>query len=356
MENGKIKTHNLAFAYAGCYVGAGFLSGQELWQFFGSFGKNGLIGLILALIIQGIIGTLILIASSKSKNSDFSKIIIEKDNSIVRYLFIFLEMFFIFSIVMIMIAGAGSLLESAFKINNFLASLIFAIIIGAVSCFGINGVVKIFSATVPLLTVMTVVVSALALCKYGFPSLENAQVTGGTLMLPNFVISFILFATYNLFCSLGVIVPIGCKIQEKTTAIKGVVVANIILILISFSVLMPIYSQNGFASKDLPMLAVAKDVNSVLFYVYAILMFMGIFGTSVSNTVALLEFSMSKSKVIKQKKYLFVIPVILLAFILSRFGFSTLIGVIYPLSGYVGIIAFILIAYNYFKKGSSRSN
>ena len=94
MENGKIKTHNLAFAYAGCYVGAGFLSGQELWQFFGSFGKNGLIGLILALIIQGIIGTLILIASSKSKNSDFSKIIIEKDNSIVRYLFIFLEMFF----------------------------------------------------------------------------------------------------------------------------------------------------------------------------------------------------------------------------------------------------------------------
>ena len=146
------------------------------------------------------------------------------------------------------------------------------------------------------------------------------------------------------------------EFEQKSTAVKGVFIANIVLILISLSVLLPQYSQNSFASNDLPMLAIAKDLNGVLFYVYALLMLVGIFGTSVSNTVALLEFSMSKSKTIKEKKYLFVIPVILLAFILSRFGFSNLIGFIYPLSGYFGIVAFILIFYNYFKKGSSRSN
>ena len=28
----------LGFTFAGCYLGAGYVSGQELWQFFGCFG------------------------------------------------------------------------------------------------------------------------------------------------------------------------------------------------------------------------------------------------------------------------------------------------------------------------------
>ena len=32
----------LGFTYAGCFLGAGYVSGQELWQFFGRFGENGL--------------------------------------------------------------------------------------------------------------------------------------------------------------------------------------------------------------------------------------------------------------------------------------------------------------------------
>ena len=37
----EIKIIPLATAYAGCFLGAGFVSGQELWQFFGEFGVKG---------------------------------------------------------------------------------------------------------------------------------------------------------------------------------------------------------------------------------------------------------------------------------------------------------------------------
>ena len=43
----QIKTMTLAFTYVGCFLGAGFISGQELWQFFGSFGNWGYVGLSL---------------------------------------------------------------------------------------------------------------------------------------------------------------------------------------------------------------------------------------------------------------------------------------------------------------------
>ena len=43
----QIKTFSLAFTYVGCFLGAGFISGQELWQFFGAFGNWGYVGFVL---------------------------------------------------------------------------------------------------------------------------------------------------------------------------------------------------------------------------------------------------------------------------------------------------------------------
>ena len=47
----EIKTWSLAFTYVGCFLGAGFISGQELWQFFGSFGNWGYVGFAAAAVL-----------------------------------------------------------------------------------------------------------------------------------------------------------------------------------------------------------------------------------------------------------------------------------------------------------------
>ena len=36
----KIGTLRLALTFAGCFLGAGYVSGQELWQYFGAFGAR----------------------------------------------------------------------------------------------------------------------------------------------------------------------------------------------------------------------------------------------------------------------------------------------------------------------------
>lgn len=40
----EMKTLPLAFTYVGVFLGAGFVSGPELWQFFGAFGNWGYVG------------------------------------------------------------------------------------------------------------------------------------------------------------------------------------------------------------------------------------------------------------------------------------------------------------------------
>ena len=44
-----LKSRQLGMIFTGSFLGAGFVSGQEILQFFGVFGKSGLIGMVLAI-------------------------------------------------------------------------------------------------------------------------------------------------------------------------------------------------------------------------------------------------------------------------------------------------------------------
>ena len=354
----QIKSKDIAFAYAGSIVGAGFLSGQELWQFFGSYGKWGAVGFIISIILQIALCSVIFIYAKRSQIKEFDLIISPNGNKIASWIFIFFEVFFIFGVVMIMYAGVGPLLQTVFGINEFVASLIFAIIVTIVTFLGLGRIVEILGYTIPILTIVTLIISVLAFNKYGFPNILNSQVTGKTLLMPNFVVALILFGVHNIFCILGMLVPLGNSMKEDSSAIKGMSLSGIVLMLIAFSVLLPIYSAPEYASYDLPMLELTKTISSPLFYIYGILLLIGMFGSATSHFISVIDFASKKSKLSKKGKAILILSISVLAFVLSTFGFSKLISILYPLSGYVGVVALALIIYNFikFNKNKKRSD
>ena len=76
----EIKSSKLAFTYAGCFVGAGFLSGNELWQFFGSFGKWGIVFLVVAIILQAVLGYFAIRYAGENNITRFDVLIVKKEN------------------------------------------------------------------------------------------------------------------------------------------------------------------------------------------------------------------------------------------------------------------------------------
>ena len=48
-KNFNVGTIALGLTYAGSFFGAGYVSGNELYEFFGSFGLSGYVGLALAI-------------------------------------------------------------------------------------------------------------------------------------------------------------------------------------------------------------------------------------------------------------------------------------------------------------------
>lgn len=350
----EIKSSKFAFTYVGCFIGAGFLSGQELWQFFGSFGGLGIVGLIIAVAIQVLLGYVIIRLAKRCNTSEFDMLIAPSKSTIIRGFFGFAEVLFTFFIVTVMTAGAGSLLYSVFSLPKWIGSTLFSLVIAVVALRGLNGVVKVFSFTVPILLTATALVSVLALSNYGYPSLLNVQLEKPSAFLPNFLIASILFSSYNVFCSLGVITPLAINIKNNSVALVGSVLSGIILLLVALAVLLPIFSASQFSKSDLPMLEIARSLNGYLFYFYSALTFMGIFGTALSSVVSIQNYSSLKFRRLKDKKHLTIISALIASGLLSLVGFSTLIGVLYPLSGIVGAVGGALIVKNYISKNDKR--
>lgn len=346
IEVKKINAFSLTTAYAGCFIGAGFLSGNELWQFFGSFGKFGILGLIIAILFQAIFGYFVVTLAAEKRINRFDNLISPNDNKIIANIYSIFLTVFVFLIVTVMFAGAASLFENAFGINKAIGGAIFATIVAAFSVLGIKGVVKFFSVSVPLLVLTAIVILALALKNYGYPEISGAEEIGKTSVLPNFFISALLFSSYNIFCALPIITPIGAEIKNKNTSLCGVVFGSIVLLAIALAVLMPLYAARQFAHCDLPLLDLSKTIGLPLYYVYALLLGVGIFGTSVSSLASLIDFGGKKIKFVDNKKKLFYIPVAAFAYLLSLVGISDLIAIGYPVCGYVGLSAQILIVVN----------
>ena len=109
---------------------------------------------------------------------------------------------------------------------------------------------------------------------------------------------------------------------------------------------MPLFAKSGFASYDLPLLELDKTIGLPVYYFYAALLIVGIFGTSVSSLASLIDFGGKKINFIESNKKSFYLPVAILAYALSLVGINDLIAVGYPVCGYVGMTAEILIVVN----------
>lgn len=343
----KINSIKLMFTFAGCFLGAGYVSGQELWQFFGSFGKIGLLGMAVAAVLLSAFGVVLTRYVQLTGISDMDKVVIKKDIKSLRSVFVFLEVFFLFGIFVIMTAGVGAMLEQVFGINPLLGSAVFALLAALTAICGISGMITAFSVTVPALVVMSAVIFAVSAVKNGFASADFSVSTNTNPLLHNWLVSAVVFVSYNLFASVGILTPIGKEVKSKKTLYTGIIGGGVLLLLIAFGIMLTMAMNPTSISAQLPMLAAAENISPVFTFIFALLLFGGMFGTSVSSVFAIDEFVKARFNVSKKVSVGVIVALAVLAFAGSVFGFDKLIGIVYPVCGYLGVAALVLIVVNF---------
>ena len=75
----QIKTFFAGVYLRRLFLGAGFISGQELWQFFGAFGNWGYVGFVLAALLFTVIGILFVRLTQMTKCAEMDKLLVPWD-------------------------------------------------------------------------------------------------------------------------------------------------------------------------------------------------------------------------------------------------------------------------------------
>ena len=143
-QNKQLTAARAALTYTGSILGAGYLSGQELWQFFGVFGLWGLGGLAITLVVMSLLVILVMRLARATGIVEMDRLIIPWEIPALRSCAAFVEIFFLIDIVIIMYAGGGALLEQLFGLPLWLGSLGMCILVSAVAFFGLQGTVRFF--------------------------------------------------------------------------------------------------------------------------------------------------------------------------------------------------------------------
>ena len=175
----RANAYTVAVTAISVYLGAGFLSGQELFNFFGVFGAWGFVGVALAAGIFFFVVFTILSFASESGYDSAEQLIVGFDSPPVRTAVTIFEGVFLFLIDVLMVAAAGALIADAFGFSLPLGCALFAAISLAVSLFGLTGLLRVFSFIVPPLAFFTLFLAAGGTVRAGgLPALSAA---GGNL-------------------------------------------------------------------------------------------------------------------------------------------------------------------------------
>lgn len=347
----KIGVFSLAFALAGCFLGTGFISGQEQWQYFGVFGTQGFFGLILALLLIGVFSVVTMLYAHESGESEFDALVIARPVPWLRNAVGAITVFFMFTTYVVMTAGAGDLLEQSFGIPSYIGRAVICILIMVVSFLGISGMLRVLSVFVPILIAFVFVIFFVSSPSVTIEGINANRTEVANPLLSSWWLSAFNSSTYNVGSSLGVIVAIGTQMKNKKSAVVGTALCSVALLIFSVFLLIMMHSYPASTETELPMVAYASSLSSWVGSLFSVLLFIGMFSASLAISVAVCFYMQNKVKKMPRAVGVYALPTTLaaIAFLCGGVGFSQLVSVVYPISGYVSVLFIVLVIVNYIK-------
>ena len=332
----EIGAWRLAFVYAGCFLGAGYVSGQEMWQFFGVFGIGGVWGLMLAAVLQVFFCSILLSLVRNGNIYEIDRVAMRRDRPFLRALIGGAQLLLLIGVSVIMSAGVGALTEQMLGRGGMAASALFCLLVFLTAMRGMRGLVSVFSVTVPLLVFAALTLAVFAVLHFGGepPSLPTAETKNP--FLSHWIIGAVSFVSYNLFGSIAVLIPTARILRDRRAARRGAVLAAAMLFPVAVAILLSLRLAPEAVDADLPMLALAQMIHPAVGRAFALLLLAAMFGTALSCVVAVHTDLARRFAAPALYPALSVFVLTVIAFVGGLFGFGELIGWIYPIFGYLG--------------------
>ena len=344
----KFNSLKLGLTAGGIFLGAGYVSGQELWKFFAAFGTIGIPGRVISLAVQLIFTYIILWLGRNLENSSMDRLLIPDEKPLFRAVVSVIQMAFLFGVTVIMCAGAGALVNQLLRIPSAVGGILFCVIACLFAFKGIEGLSKICSVLVPCMVAVGVLISVWAISKQGINAVFSMEYKYTSPLIPNWWISLLTYVSYNMLAAIGVLPALGIAAADDRSLKRGNFISVVLLLVISLCIIGALGVRPDATSAELPMLALATELHPAVGWMYAALLVTGMMGTTVSFWLSASDFIIGKVPRLRNRTRLITTAIAAVAFAFSLLGFGDLVSTVYPVFGYLGFVFMALLVRTYF--------
>lgn len=310
--------------------------GQEIYSFFYIFGKWGILGIIVASILLGIIIYKTLIISKKYNLNNYNELLdkIINNQKIKKIIKIIINIFLISSFY-IMIAGFSAYFHQEYDINKIISSLFLVILCYFTFNKNAEKIIEINTILIPIIIIIFIIFGINNINK-----IENQNILEKNNNLL-WIISAVIYTSYNSITLIGLTGIMSRHLKNKRNCIEVAILTSIIIM--SLGIIIYLLLINMDKQVEIPMLYIANKFGGIYKYLYSITILIAIFTTAISEGYNFLEnISKNNKKIYKTINAIMCI----LAVPISLLGFANLVNVIYPIFGIIGIIQIISILFH----------
>lgn len=310
--------------------------GQEIYSFFYIFGKWGILGIIVASILLGIIIYKTLIISKKYNLNNYNELLdkIINNQKIKKIIKIIINIFLISSFY-IMIAGFSAYFHQEYDINKIISSLFLVILCYFTFNKNAEKIIEINTILIPIIIIIFIIFGINNINK-----IENQNILEKNNNLL-WIISAVIYTSYNSITLIGLTGIMSRHLKNKRNCIEVAILTSIIIM--SLGIIIYLLLINMDKQVEIPMLYIANKFGGIYKYLYSITILIAIFTTAISEGYNFLEnISKNNKKIYKTINAIMCI----LAVAISLLGFANLVNVIYPIFGIIGIIQIISILFH----------
>lgn len=342
MSSGQKDAVKIGFAYVGVVLGAGFSTGQEILQFFSNFGTMSYAAVLLsALVIMFIGRQAAKLGHSMDADSHLGPIKLlfgERLGAVVDYVLIF----FLYGVMIIMLAGGGSAFEESFGIPAWIGSFIMMLAVLITLTMGFDKILMALGAVTPFLIAIIMIIAIVNMANPAVPFSElNTYADLDNTPTGSWWFDALTYSGIVLAMGFSILSIVGAQSKTHKIARRGGLYGGIMLLVLMLLMNGGLISQFNVTSQaELPTLVLASEIHPLLALALTIVMLLVIYNTAVGMLYPFL----TRFWTPYSRKYKIALVVsLIVGYFLSLVGFVDLVNFFYPILGYLGISIAVLL-------------
>ena len=350
MNTKKIGIFGVAFMYIGTIMGAGFASGREIWQFFGCFGTQAKIGVVIAGVLFILIGVFTAYIARVLNTNDMGRIIVPGENKKLSNFVGYFMALILFAVLITMSAAGGALFKQQFQGSPLIGGAFIIIVVVITVLGGFNRIAGVFRWLVPILLFVVVGVSILVIRAPLGPA-EIGEAVCPSPLSPTWYLSAVLYLSYNILAVIPIVATASLHAKDIKKAVIGAILGGGSLGALAYLLTMAMQKDMEFSqAMEMPLLAFTQRLGPNINLLYTIILAFAIYASATTNFYGF-------TTKIKEGPYKrpIIISLAGVGYIVGLVGFSNVVAYLFPITGFMGIIIVLMITTNFIQVFSANS-